>query len=1408
MKRRFLLVVLCLGIPTLSLHAQSLRLQQAGSGESNLSLPLGDTLTVEIVAELGSLEVSGTSIFVSIPDGPFQVIDTAPSRGGVQPFSPGPLFASASEFANLLVPPQETPPLFAGLRLLNYAVAQGAGQEPRTGTGVVAIFRLIGVERVERVSVSIDDHPVRQTRLVLPDGVSERFFQSLEGMFVAVKAIDLKDIPDAVLLPGRIDSVQIGRLDRFVLNNRAPLDSLRWSLAGEGLDSLRVQVHPVTRRVTVTPLLGWTGKRRITWTVAETFSPITAISPPSASDFSDIVVNTPPRFQTLRDTVRFAEDQHAYQLPPLPQPSPARAFVGSDLDLLVDDPEARDIHAAFRYGLLLFRNTGGSIPSDSLSNIKAAVARGTNQLLVWSRPDFAGIDSFRVIVADEFTVGKAQGQDSLRVVVIVEEEPDPPRFVLAEKHLRIRQGGSRSFPLSAVVADIDSPLEQLQITWSPTNSSRFAIERQGDALVLRATRSAVGQALFTLTATDPAGLQASMEVTLSAQAPFPPQVSPRELKVDLKPLGPAFFAYLDKFVEDLDDPDPSLVWQPPSATGSRIAIDPFQLLSVEAPTDFVGYEGTFLRVADPDAQADSLKLRIYSSDGGPVVGGLPDLLLEPGESSSPFDLDDYFYDADDADERMSWQVTGQRQVRVDIEPTTRRVTLSLPDTARLDVESLVFQVTDPDGSSARDTLLLTVGPRRISGFELAPLPALQVSLGESKQILELSDYVRVDPGQPLPALTWSVRTLDRELHALASIVAPGGLRLFGRSQGIDSLLLVAVASSGLRQEARTLVEVVDSRLSLRLHPLPDAEFVAGHLYNWLDLDDYVVDRQAHPDTALRWDVRALTSSALLVQVQEDHSVRLSASAPGQTEIIFTATHARASARDTVRIAVLERSQGELILLPLPAVRLAPGGIDSSVHLDRHLPADLSATDTLWQVSGQNIVAAFIDSAPPHTLHLRGIRVGQDTLHFTANLGRGFQARGSLQIAVVEEVRETDFQLALVPNPLQAEFFRAYLVARRELSGLPTLWHAFGGGEQAVELQPVQTDLKKSGVLIWSGNVRLPPRASGTLLFRAAGLTPLRTPLRADASLAFARRRVGKPTVLRQQDVELVMPAESISEETPLIFLEYRVGSGVLESPERSASEGLAQAVVRLHPEDLRLTRPAYLRLPPGSPHDGLFLWDGSWRLVAPLAAGDSLAITRFGEYGILRDLTPPRLRIVELPVGPGIPFRAAFEDISGVDRERFFFTIDDVPFAAHLAEDGFLWLPTPGFSAGEHHLRLQVEDRLGNRATAEAIFSFAPAPLPVRPELAANFPNPFNPGTVIPFGLPASAAGGIPVRLAVYNIAGQLIRELLDGQMEPGRHTTFWNGRDQAGKPVAAGVYFYRLETPVGTHTRRMTLLK
>ena len=102
-----------------------------------------------------------------------------------------------------------------------------------------------------------------------------------------------------------------------------------------------------------------------------------------------------------------------------------------------------------------------------------------------------------------------------------------------------------------------------------------------------------------------------------------------------------------------------------------------------------------------------------------------------------------------------------------------------------------------------------------------------------------------------------------------------------------------------------------------------------------------------------------------------------------------------------------------------------------------------------------------------------------------------------------------------------------------------------------------------------------------------------------------------------------------------------------------------------------------------------------------------------------------------------------------------------------------------------------------------------PAVLPQGPELYANYPNPFNPSTTIVFRLQKSA----DVSLQIYNSLGQKVRTLVSGKHAAGEHLMRWDGRNDAGKPVASGPYFYKLSVAgtansEATRTRRMLLVR
>ncbi|MGC9316172.1 MAG: T9SS type A sorting domain-containing protein, partial [bacterium] len=94
--------------------------------------------------------------------------------------------------------------------------------------------------------------------------------------------------------------------------------------------------------------------------------------------------------------------------------------------------------------------------------------------------------------------------------------------------------------------------------------------------------------------------------------------------------------------------------------------------------------------------------------------------------------------------------------------------------------------------------------------------------------------------------------------------------------------------------------------------------------------------------------------------------------------------------------------------------------------------------------------------------------------------------------------------------------------------------------------------------------------------------------------------------------------------------------------------------------------------------------------------------------------------------------------------------------------------------------------------------------LPKEVALHDNYPNPFNPATAITFELPQETK----VELSVYNLLGERVTTLADSRLRAGTHRVTWAGRDDNGRDLPSGVYFYRLNTEEKDITKRMVLIK
>ena len=123
--------------------------------------------------------------------------------------------------------------------------------------------------------------------------------------------------------------------------------------------------------------------------------------------------------------------------------------------------------------------------------------------------------------------------------------------------------------------------------------------------------------------------------------------------------------------------------------------------------------------------------------------------------------------------------------------------------------------------------------------------------------------------------------------------------------------------------------------------------------------------------------------------------------------------------------------------------------------------------------------------------------------------------------------------------------------------------------------------------------------------------------------------------------------------------------------------------------------------------------------------------------------------------------------------------------------------------------RLEDDGSLAFKQGIENLERLLASLIPKETALLANYPNPFNPETWIPYQLAESAE----VTLTIYDMNGEMVRRLALGHQTAGMYRSrsraaYWDGRNQLGESVASGLYFYSLTADNFTATRRMLILK
>ncbi len=190
-------------------------------------------------------------------------------------------------------------------------------------------------------------------------------------------------------------------------------------------------------------------------------------------------------------------------------------------------------------------------------------------------------------------------------------------------------------------------------------------------------------------------------------------------------------------------------------------------------------------------------------------------------------------------------------------------------------------------------------------------------------------------------------------------------------------------------------------------------------------------------------------------------------------------------------------------------------------------------------------------------------------------------------------------------------------------------------------------------------------------------------------------------------------------------------------------------------------------------------------------------------------------------LGQDVLLRFHYVTDGAVSNEGFYVDlIDPVPVydtlatvAAGLADTTFAVIPD---QVGTFTYRVRGRDAEGQLSTWSISQSFTVDQLTsvaTQPAMASwlgsNYPNPFNPETMIPFRVGGAAGARVHVRLAVYTPTGRLVKILENRSLEPGLYRSSWDGTDESGRTAASGIYIARLIVDGRKQfTRKLVLLK
>ncbi|OWV08787.1 Ig-like domain-containing protein, partial [Fibrobacter sp. UWH1] len=361
---------------------------------------------------------------------------------------------------------------------------------------------------------------------------------------------------------------------------------------------------------------------------------------------------------------------------------------------------------------------------------------------------------------------------SAKVTFTVKSINDAPEFVqdVPEQTIDEKQE-FKPIELDKLIKDPDHSFEQLKWTISGTKDLKVVLNGK-TATIKIPNKLWNGSESIKFKACDPEGACAESENTFTVNSvndvPVLVKAIPNQT-IDEKKL----FAKikLDEFVKDADHKNSELSWEadvkhqgkePESGTLS-VNIDDSRVASIEIPDTY--WNGTAVvtfTCTDPDGASvkQDVTLSVKSINDLPVFKKIPDQTIEEKNEFSSIVLDEYLSDADHDISKLKVEITGNKDIKVNLNNKTREVSFKTPSELWNGSETLTFSATDPEGGVAKTQMKLTVKSINDPPV-MKDIPEQTIKEKEQFKVVELDKYVD-DLDHSKDKLKWTI-TGNREL---------------------------------------------------------------------------------------------------------------------------------------------------------------------------------------------------------------------------------------------------------------------------------------------------------------------------------------------------------------------------------------------------------------------------------------------------------------------------------------------------------------------------------------------------------------------------------------------------------------------------------------------------------------------